>query len=202
MSAPFEALLAATGGTGTYTWSLTSGALPPGLTLADGAIAGTPTTAGIYRFTATVTDSEGRVANYPARIVVADKLAISTVLLPSRDGRQALLPAKLKTLGGVKPATWRIVRGPLPRGFRFDRTTGQLFGIPTRPGRYRVTFEATDALGVTAKKTLSIVVLATPKPKKLTTGEFRVLPSASILRRASPVPLGRGSLREAEVRRT
>ena len=80
------------------------------------------------------------------------------------------MPAKVATLGGVKPATWRIVRGPLPRGVRFDRTTGLLFGIPTRPGRYRVTFEATDALGVTAKKTLSIFIVATPKPKKPTTG--------------------------------
>ena len=169
VSLTFEATLAATGGTGTYTWSLTSGALPPGLTLTDGAIAGTPTTAGVYRFTATVTDSEARAANYPATIVVAAKLAISTPMLrPGKVGK--LYAAKVATLGGVKPAMWRIVRGPLPRGIRFDRATGRLLGIPTRPGRYRVTFEATDALGVTAKKMLSIVIVATPKPKKPTTG--------------------------------
>jgi len=34
-----------------------------------------------------------------------------------------------------------------------------LSGTPTRPGRYRVTFEATDALKVTAVKTLVIDVL-------------------------------------------
>ena len=68
------------------------------------------------------------------------------------------------------PATWKIVRGPLPRGVRFDRTAGMLFGIPTRPGRFRVTFEATDALGVKATKTLAIVVIAAPKPKKPKTG--------------------------------
>lgn len=165
VSLPFDALLAATGGTGTYTWSLTSGALPPGLSLTDGAIAGTVTTAGVYRFTATVTDSEARVANYPATIVVAAKLAVSTLLLrPGKVGK--LYATKVATLGGVKPATWRIFRGPLPRGIRFDRTTGRLLGIPTRPGRYRVTFEAIDALGVTAKKTLSIRVVATPKPKR------------------------------------
>ena len=169
VSMTFETVLAATGGTGSYTWSLTSGALPPGLTLADSAIAGTATTAGVYRFTATATDSEARVANYPATIVVAEKLGVSTLLLrPGKVGK--LYAAKVSTLGGVKPATWRIFRGPLPRGVRFDRTTGRLLGIPTRPGRYRVTFEATDALGVTAKKTLSIFVTAAPKPKKLTTG--------------------------------
>jgi hypothetical protein len=156
---PFDAMLAATGGSGTYTWSLTSGALPPGVTLADGAIAGTPTTAGAYGFTATVTDAEGRVANYPARVLIAEKLTISTIALlrPAKLGRY--YQVKLATKGGVLPRTWRIVRGPLPRGIRFDRTTGLLFGIPTRPGRYRITVQATDSLGVKAMKTLAIVVL-------------------------------------------
>ncbi len=171
VSVPFDALLTATGGDGTYTWSLSSGELPPGLEIADGTISGTPTTAGVYPFTATVTDAEGRVANYPARILIAEKLAISTTLFrPAKQG--FYYQAKLKTAGGVLPRTWRIVRGPLPRGIRFDRSAGLLFGIPTRPGRFRVTFEATDALGVTAKKTLAILVVATPKPKpkKPTTG--------------------------------
>jgi hypothetical protein len=165
VSLPFEAMLVASGGTGTYTWSLSSGALPDGLTLADGAIAGTPTFEGVYPFIATVTDSEGRVANYPGRIVVAPELAVSTLLLrPGRVGK--LYAAKVRTAGGVKPATWRVFRGPLPRGVRFNRTTGQLFGVPKRPGSYRVTFEATDALGVVAKKTLRIKVAPAPKPKK------------------------------------
>lgn len=161
VSAPFDAMLAASGGDGTYTWSLSSGALPPGVTMADGAIAGMPATAGVYPFTVTVTDAEGRVANYPARILVAPKLTISTLLLaPGKVGR--IYASKVKTLGGLKPATWKIVRGPLPRGIRFDRTLGTLFGVPTRPGRYRVRFEATDSLGVTATKTLAIVVARTP----------------------------------------
>lgn len=169
VSVPFDSLLTATGGTGTYTWSLSSGALPPGLDIADGVISGTPTIAGLYRFTATVTDTEGRVANYLAHILIAERLAISTA--PLRPARQAFYyQARLRTVGGILPRTWRIVRGPLPRGIRFDRSAGLLFGIPTRPGRYRVIFEATDALGVTAKKTLAILVIATPKPKKSTTG--------------------------------
>jgi Putative Ig domain len=60
----------------------------------------------------------------------------------------------------VKPAAWGIFRGPLPRGIRFDRTLGTLAGTPRTPGRYRVTFEATDALGVVSKKTLTILVTA------------------------------------------
>jgi large repetitive protein len=156
---PFDATIQATGGFGTYTWSVTAGVVPPGLKLADGSITGTPTTAGSYAFIASVTDAEGRKANYTARIVVAEKLAISTLVLkPGKVGR--LYAAKLKTLGGVKPASWRVVRGPLPRGIRFDRSVGTLSGTPKMAGRYRITFEATDALGVVSKKTLTIFVMA------------------------------------------
>src|ERR1700678_852235 len=48
----FTATLAATGGSGTYTWSVSTGTLPPGLTLSSaGVISGTPTTAGLSNFT-------------------------------------------------------------------------------------------------------------------------------------------------------
>ena len=156
---PFDASIQATGGFGTYTWSVTTGTVPPGLQLVDGALTGTPTTAGSYAFIASVTDAEGRKTNVTARIVVAEKLSISTLVLrPGKVGK--LYAAKLKTFGGVKPASWRLFRGPLPRGVRFDRTLGVLAGTPKKAGRYRVTFEATDALGVVSKKTLTIFVTA------------------------------------------
>ena len=55
----FEKTLAAAGGSGTYTWSLSSGALPAGVVLdaTSGTIGGTPRTAGSYRFVVTATDS-------------------------------------------------------------------------------------------------------------------------------------------------
>ena len=50
--------LAASGGLGTYTWSLASGSLPPGVVLsAAGVLAGTPAAGGTYSFTVKVTDS-------------------------------------------------------------------------------------------------------------------------------------------------
>nr|MCU0247897.1 Ig domain-containing protein [Bryobacter sp.] len=51
----------ATGGVAPYTWSLSSGQVPPGLTLAvDGTLAGTPTRAGTFGFTVAVRDRGGR----------------------------------------------------------------------------------------------------------------------------------------------
>jgi hypothetical protein len=159
VSVPFDATISATGGFGTYTWAVTAGTVPPGLKLVEGALTGTPKRAGNYAFIASVTDTEGRKTNFTARIVVAEKLSIAALVLkPAKVGK--LYAVKLTTLGGVKPASWRVFRGPLPRGIRFDRVLGTLSGMPKKAGRYRVTFEATDALGVVSTRTLTIFVTA------------------------------------------
>jgi len=157
---PFSTRLAATGGTATFTWSLVGGALPPGIDLgADGTLTGTPRLADTFGFTVGVADTEGRTASYAGVLNVAKKLAISTLRLrPGKVGR--LYRAKLATTGGVLPKKWKVTSGPLPRGIRLDRALGVLSGTPTRPGRYRVTFEATDALKVKSTKTFVIDVLA------------------------------------------
>jgi lipoprotein-anchoring transpeptidase ErfK/SrfK len=60
----YSATLAASGGISPYTWSVTSGTLPTGLTLASatGVIGGTPTAAGAYSFTVQVKDSSTAIA--------------------------------------------------------------------------------------------------------------------------------------------
>jgi hypothetical protein len=58
VSVPYSATLQAVGGTGPYVWSVSSGALPAGLSLsANGVISGTPTTAGSGTFTLRAVDS-------------------------------------------------------------------------------------------------------------------------------------------------
>jgi len=157
---PFRLALVASGGSGTYTWALSSGALPPGVALgADGAILGTPGAAGAFRFTATATDTEGRKADYPGALNVAQRLAIATQLLrPAKVGHA--YRQKVVTIGGVIPKVLKVTKGPLPRGIRYDRTLGVLSGTPTKPGTYRITFDAVDALKVHSTKTLKLVVTA------------------------------------------
>jgi hypothetical protein len=158
VSVPFSAKLSATGGTGTYTYTLAEGALPTGLALAaDGTVSGTPKAGGIFRSTIRLADTEGRTLDYAANFGIAQKIAVSTILLkPGKVGK--LYRAKLATTGGIAPKTWKVASGPLPKGIKLDRTLGILAGIPTKPGSYRVTFEAKDGLKVTAQKTLRIVV--------------------------------------------
>ncbi len=63
---PYNAAVQTSGGFGTLTWSVTSGALPGGLSLnsSTGAISGTPTTAGTFPFTVAVQDT-----NAPPQVV-------------------------------------------------------------------------------------------------------------------------------------
>jgi len=71
-NATYSATLAASGGSGPYTWSITLGALPAGLSLnsSTGAISGRPTSAGTSSFTAKVTDSAARTATASLSITV------------------------------------------------------------------------------------------------------------------------------------
>jgi len=59
LNSSFSAMLQASGGTTPYSWSITSGSLPPGLSLNSGVglISGTPTTTGTFSFTVLATDS-------------------------------------------------------------------------------------------------------------------------------------------------
>ncbi len=60
VSASYSQLLTATGATAPYTFAVTAGALPLGLALgADGTLAGTPTVANTFAFTAKATDAAG-----------------------------------------------------------------------------------------------------------------------------------------------
>jgi hypothetical protein len=165
VTAPFTTTFGATGGDGVYTWALASGVLPTGLAMTGATIEGTPRVAGDYRFVVRLTDAEGRAASYAARITVAAKLLITTRTLPLATAGKRYR-TKLATTGGVKPTTWKLVSGPLPRGVRLDRTLGVLSGKPTKPGRYRIRLEVVDELDVFSTRSLTLVVKAAPKPKK------------------------------------
>lgn len=84
-ASPFTSSLAATGGTPPYTYSLVSGQLPDGLTLAaDGTISGTPLAAGLFNFTYEVRDANNAVTDTAGQIAVnvADNFDSDVPTLP------------------------------------------------------------------------------------------------------------------------
>ena len=155
----FGKTFAATGGTGTYAWSVSSGVLPAGLVLdaTKGTITGTPRTSGKFAFAVTATDAEGRSATVSSAITVASPLAIKTLKLPAATVARRY-QARVATVGGVQPLRWRLARGKLPPGVRLLPGLGTVTGTPRRIGTFRLTVEAKDALGAKAQKALVLLV--------------------------------------------
>jgi hypothetical protein len=78
----YSATLTATGGESPYTWSVSVGALPAGLSLAasTGVISGTPTASGTADFTVEVADSDAATATKALSIVIAGPVVAPTTL--------------------------------------------------------------------------------------------------------------------------
>lgn len=79
----------ASGGTGNYTYSVSVGSLPPGLTLSAGVISGTPTALGNYSFSITATDANG-CSGYKAY-----NLAVTTGTAPTGTSFYTLTPCRV-----------------------------------------------------------------------------------------------------------
>jgi hypothetical protein len=165
----FHYALVAGGGTEQYTWALTGGTLPLGVVLLPtGELSGVPQESGRFPFAVSITDTEGRVAAFAGRVLVAETVSVfATQLRTAKVGRP--YRARIRALGGIKPVTWKLQRGPLPRGVRFDRSLGRLVGTPRRHGRYRIVVEVTDALGVKDRAVFRLVVQDVKKKQKRST---------------------------------
>ena len=181
----YSQMLVASGGTTPYTWAVSAGSLPPGLTLntSTGAVTGTPTTVGAYPFTARVTDSASPSPATLTRslsIAVWTALAVTTASLPDGAPTQAYgaaggipaTPVALEATGGTVPYSWSISSGALPPGLVLDPTTGAITGTPTTGGAYPFTVQVTDSASPTpaiATQALSIriglcITTASPLP--------------------------------------
>ncbi len=80
----YSQTITASGGTGPYTFAVTSGSLPAGLALSSGGyLAGTPTAAGTSAFTVTAADANGCTgsANYTLVVLVQPPVVISITKL-------------------------------------------------------------------------------------------------------------------------
>ena len=159
VSVAYRDALTATGGTGALTWSVSSGTLPPGLTLnsATGVLSGTPTAGGSFTFTVTVTDTAGGTASKGVTLVIAAVPSLSNPAPPSGQAGVAYSDT-LAVAGGTGPFTWLASGGSLPPGVTLNSSTGVLSGTPTTVGLYSFTVRVTDSFGLTATQGLSMTV--------------------------------------------
>jgi hypothetical protein len=162
----YSKTLAETGGSAPFTYALTSGSLPSGLTLgtSSGVISGTPTTAVTsLGFTVTVTDSAPVPQTYSSPMMLtinpASTLSITTASLPAGVPNTAYT-ATLAASGGLAPYTWSITLGSLPAGVSLNASSGVISGTPTATTDSTVTVKVTDSqpTPATAAQILSLVV--------------------------------------------
>jgi hypothetical protein len=111
LGVPYTAPLPVVGGTAPYTWSITSGTLPPGLTFdaATGTIAGTPTTVGTWTLGVKVVDANGFAATGTVSILVQIAAIPGYQLVASDGGIFSYGGAKFDGSMGGKPLDAPIV---------------------------------------------------------------------------------------------
>lgn len=170
----YSAMLAATGGVTPYTWSISNGSLPAGLSLnsSTGAITGTPSGGGTSNFTVKVTDSEQPTVSASAQLSIIIKpavpLSITTASLPNGTAGVGY-SAAITAIGGVYPYTWSITNDTLPKGLNLNSSTGAITGTPTASGTSTFTVEVTDAEAPPVSVAAQLSITINPGVVKITT---------------------------------
>lgn len=153
------------GGSGNYTYEITAGSLPDGLTLnSDGTIVGIPASPEVWPFTITTTDI---VTN----CYVIDSLTItinpacqtfswqSFYLLPCYIGTP--YNSRVVASNGTFPFAYSVISGSLPDGLSMDGS-GNITGTPTTKQTTYFTVGAVDQTGCAGTWDMSIIVTNIP----------------------------------------
>jgi hypothetical protein len=171
--------LHASSGTKPYSWKLSGGTLPAGLSLvaSTGVISGKPTTTGIYNFTANVTDT---TSSRPQTATKSLSITIAAVVTPLHFSTSSLSAGQvgvaystmIQATGGTTPYHWSIDSGALPAGLTLSAATGMISGKPTKSGSSTFTAKVTDLASPssqTATRSLTITVASAAAPVQITT---------------------------------
>lgn len=156
----------ATGGTGPYTFSVSAGGLPTGLTLnsAAGLLSGTPTVFGVFNFTVQATDAGSCTGTrgYTLTInapCVPGAITVNPATAPNGFVGTAYNQS-FTASGGTGPYTFARVTGTLPPGLTLA-TSGALTGTPTTEGSFNFTVRATAANDCLGERGYTVVISGT-----------------------------------------
>ena len=161
-----------TGGTSPLTWRATG--LPSGLSIdpSTGTITGTPTTAGGYTVTVTVTDAYAKTSSTSFTWTVP---ALSIATPAAQRGEVGVAATALQAVasGGIKAYTWTTTT--LPAGLSIS-TAGVISGKPTTAGAYAIKITVTDSAGKTVSTAaFTWTIIAAPAISSPRTAQTSVL---------------------------
>jgi len=143
----YNQTLTASGGTAPYTYAVTVGTLPVGMTLSSaGVLSGTPTGAGTSTVTIRATDANGCFAALAYTLLQqCPSITLTPATLPNATVGVAFSQTIVGS-GGVSPYVFSVFSGALPAGMTLT-ASGLVAGTPTTAGNTNVTIRGTDANG-------------------------------------------------------
>ncbi len=147
----YSQALSASGGVGPYSFSITAGALPAGLTLSSvGVLSGTPTAGGTFNFTVTATDSSPFPGPFSGSQAYTLTIAPPTITLPATTLADGNLGTSYSATisaasGGTAPYSYAVTAGALPGGLTLNASTGAITGTPSAHGTFNFSVTATDS---------------------------------------------------------
>ena len=155
----YSVTLAAEGGVQPYTWSAAS--TPVGLSFSSaGVLSGTPSAAGTFSISVTVTDSEKTTTTKAFSLTVDPPRLVITTASPLPGGRVGDRYAQqLAAEGGVPPYSWSATG--LPAGLALS-AAGLLSGTPTASGTYTLNVTVTDSTQVATSRAFALTITAPP----------------------------------------
>jgi len=159
----YSQTITATGSTATpITFALTSGSLPPGLTLngTSGVLSGTPTTAGTSNITITATDKNGCKGEKAYTLAVCSTITLSPSSLPNGTQGSAYSQTITATGSSATPFIFSVTSGSLPSGITLNPSTGVLSGTPTSTGTFTFTITATDTNGCSGMISYTLTIVS------------------------------------------
>ncbi|MFZ4858968.1 MAG: putative Ig domain-containing protein [Desulfuromonadaceae bacterium] len=185
-SGPYGANIRAQFGTAPYSWRISSGTLPDGLSLSststNATISGTPTTAGTATFTVEVTDSSATPQKVIRQFTLTTQgvLAITTSNLPSLTSGQPYT-AMVATTGGAAPYNFTLTSGALPQGIFLNSASGVISGTSSTTGGSSFAVTVTDSgipsQSVSQAYTLAALVVVSVTKSEAAAGTITSIPS-------------------------
>ena len=156
----YTGIVYADGGNGSYTFSIGSGRLPDGLSLAPGgAVYGTPKTPGQFPFSAVATDSTGASGSRDFSITIQAAPLSITGGPTGPVAAGTAIHITFAGTGGVAPYNFSTA-GTLPPGTTFSN--GTLSGTPTTAGSFTFRVTVADSTGAVATKDVTLTVTLAP----------------------------------------
>ena len=142
-----------------FSFVVTTGALPPGLSLTSaGVLSGTPTTTGTFNFTVTVTGNGGgcSTAVRMSLTIACSTITLTPTTLPA--GAAGIAYSQSLSVSPAGAYNFSLVQGNLPSGLTLHPQTGVISGLPSAIGTVSFIIKAQAGNGCSGTQAFTLQI--------------------------------------------